>query len=66
MDGLGPRLAPNTSIESHLFGASRGPVVGLAAFRASRGPRPSADGPGHPRIIHLMQNRLPCIAKTAS
>ena len=35
-------------------------------FGASRGPRPSADGPGHPRIIHLMQNRLPCIAKAAS
>ena len=24
-------------------------------FGASRGPRPSADGPGHPRIIHPMQ-----------
>ena len=35
-------------------------------FGASGGPRPSADGPGHPRIIHLMQNRLPCIAKTVS
>ena len=35
-------------------------------FGASRGPRPSADGPGHPQIIHLMQNRLPCIVKTAS
>ena len=28
--------------------------------------QPSADGPGHPRIIHLIQNRLPCIAKNAS
>ena len=35
-------------------------------FSASRGPSPSADGPGHPRIIHLRQNRLLCIAKTAS
>ena len=49
-----------------LFGASRGSVNGLAVFRAGRGPRPSADGPGPPRIIHLMQNHLPCIAKTAS
>ena len=51
-----------------LFGASRGPVDGLAVFRAIRGPRPyaSADSPGHSRIIHLMQNRLPCIVKTAS
>ena len=35
-------------------------------FSASRGPSPSADGPGYLRIIHLRQNRLPCIAKTAS
>ena len=35
-------------------------------FSASRGPSPFVDGPGHPRIIHLRQNRLPCIAKTAS
>ena len=38
----------------------------LEVFGASRGPMPSADGPGHPRIIHLIQNRLPCIAKNAS
>ena len=31
-----------------------------------QGQSPSADGPGHPRIIHLIQNRLPCIAKAAS
>ena len=54
------------SEEENPFGASRGSVDGLAAFRASRGPGPSADGQGHPRIIHLMQNRLPCIIKTAS
>ena len=47
----------------NLFGASRGSVDGMAVFSASRGPMPSADGPGHPRIIHLIQNRLPCITK---
>ena len=49
-----------------VFGAIFGPVDGLAVFRANYGPRPSVDGPGHPRIIHLMQNALPCIIKTAS
>ena len=49
-----------------LFGAIRGSVDGLAVFRAISGPRPSADGPGHPWITHLMQNSLPCIVKTAS
>ena len=35
-------------------------------FGAIGGPRPSADGPGHSRIIHLMQNCLLCIINTAS
>ena len=48
----------------------------IDAVRANRGPRPSADpwmawlcsgptaDPGHPRMIHLMQNSLPCIVTT--
>ena len=39
---------------------------GLAVFGANRGSRQSADGPGHPRMIHLMQNSLPCIVKATS
>ena len=50
----------------HVFRANHGPVDGLAVFRANREPRPSADGPGQPRIIRLMKNSLPCILKTTS
>ena len=35
-------------------------------FRANGGSRPSADGPGHPGIIHLVRNSLPYIVEITS
>ena len=54
-----PLLFRLLSILFKLFGARRGSMGGMAAFGARCGSRPSADGPGQMRMIHLMQDFLP-------
>ena len=45
------------SVNGLAIAGHHGSVDGQAAFRASRGPRPSTDNPPH-------ENSLPCILKT--